>query len=142
MDTPPTRFQFTLPSSSRPLATLPVNTIPLAYPPPPPHVDHSKIRTFPANLTHIGKWPMCFFPIGILIGTGAVITALRNDTAELELLEFIQVLEAGMNDVVLIGAAIFFVVTLEVRAKHDNFVADVIAPRMDVPAVLQSGVSI
>lgn len=60
------------------------------------------------------------FVIGILIGTGAVITALRNDTAELELLEFIQVLEAGMNDVVLIGAAIFFVVTLEVRAKRNR----------------------
>lgn len=58
------------------------------------------------------------FVIAILIGTGAVITALRNNTAELELLEFIQVLEAGINDVVLIGAAIFFVVTLEVRAKR------------------------
>jgi len=58
------------------------------------------------------------FVIGILIGTGAIIMALRNDTSELELLEFIQVLEAGMNDVVLIGAAIFFLVTLEVRAKR------------------------
>ena len=58
------------------------------------------------------------FVIAILIGTGAVITALRNNTAELQLLEFIQVLEAGINDVVLIGAAIFFVVTLEVRAKR------------------------
>ena len=60
------------------------------------------------------------FVIGILIGTGAVITALQNDTAELELIEFIQVLEAGINDVVLIGAAIFFVVTLEVRAKRNR----------------------
>ena len=58
------------------------------------------------------------FVITILICTGAVIAALRNNTGELQLIEFIQVLEAGINDVVLIGAAIFFVVTLEVRAKR------------------------
>lgn len=58
------------------------------------------------------------FVIGILVGTGAVISALRNNTTELNLVEFIQVLEAGINDVVLIGAAVFFVVTLEARAKR------------------------
>lgn len=58
------------------------------------------------------------FIIAILIGSVAMFSALRNDTAQLNLVEFIQVLEAGINDVVLIGAAIFFLVTLEIRAKR------------------------
>ena len=58
------------------------------------------------------------FVIAILIGTAAIITKMRNNIGELGLLEFIQVLEAGINDVVLIGAALFFVITLEVRAKR------------------------
>ena len=56
--------------------------------------------------------------IAILSGTAAMILALKNNTAELTLVEFIQVLEAGINDIVLIGAAIFFLVTLEARAKR------------------------
>ena len=34
--------------------------------------------------------------------------------------EFIQVLEAGLNDIVLIGAAIFFLVTFESRIKRER----------------------
>lgn len=34
--------------------------------------------------------------------------------------EFIQVLEAGLNDVVLVGAAIFFLITFETRIKRDR----------------------
>lgn len=58
------------------------------------------------------------FVLAILIGTGVVAAALNNNMVTLTLVEFIQVLEAGMNDVVLIGAAIFFLVTLETRAKR------------------------
>ena len=43
--------------------------------------------------------------------------ALTQDKT-LGLAEFIQVLEAGLNDVVLIGAAIFFLLTLETRYKR------------------------
>jgi hypothetical protein len=35
-----------------------------------------------------------------------------------DLLDFIQVLEAGINDVVLIGVAVFFLATLEARLKR------------------------
>jgi hypothetical protein len=34
--------------------------------------------------------------------------------------EFVQVLEAGLNDLVLVGAAIFFLVTLETRLKRSR----------------------
>ena len=54
----------------------------------------------------------------ILSGTVLMVLALKHNTAEMTLVEFIQVLEAGINDIVLIGAAIFFLVTLEIRAKR------------------------
>lgn len=39
---------------------------------------------------------------------------------KLTIAEFIQVLEAGLNDVVLIGAAIFFLITFENRIKREK----------------------
>lgn len=38
--------------------------------------------------------------------------------------DFVQVLEAGINDVILIGAALFFLVTLERRIKRGRALAD------------------
>ncbi len=58
--------------------------------------------------------------IGIVLGT-VVMIASWNDSAGIAVsgpVEFIQVLEAGINDVVLIGAAIFFLATLEARIKR------------------------
>lgn len=58
------------------------------------------------------------FIVAILAGTAGVAVSLGNHTTPLNVFEFIQVLEAGMNDIVLIGAAIFFFVSLEVRTKR------------------------
>lgn len=44
--------------------------------------------------------------------------SLEAEGAALSAAEWIQVLEAGINDVVLIGATVFFLVTLETRIKR------------------------
>jgi hypothetical protein len=53
----------------------------------------------------------------IVAGLILMVTRLRPPGA-FELGQFIQVLEAGINDVVLVGAAIFFLTTLESRIKR------------------------
>lgn len=55
-----------------------------------------------------------------LIGAGLVTTvvSLEAPTGGVKLVEFIHILEAGINDVVLIGAAVFFLSTLENRLKR------------------------
>jgi len=55
--------------------------------------------------------------VASLIGS---IWALNLELESLGLAEFVQVLEAGINDVVLIGASIFFLVTLETRIKRNR----------------------
>ena len=54
----------------------------------------------------------------IVAGLTLMVTQLRPPPGRFELGQFIQVLEAGINDVVLIGAAIFFLVTIESRIKR------------------------
>lgn len=54
----------------------------------------------------------------IIAGLIATILSLKMPHGGLELVEFIQLLEAGINDVVLIGAALFFLATLENRIKR------------------------
>ena len=56
--------------------------------------------------------------IGILIFAGTPLIVLTRDFAQLDVTTFLQVLEAGINDAVLIGAAIFFLFTLETRFKR------------------------
>ena len=60
-----------------------------------------------------------------LIGAGIVTTlaTLELPKGSVKLVEFIQLLEAGINDVVLIGAAVFFVGTLEGRIKRARALA-------------------
>ena len=53
--------------------------------------------------------------LGGLVGT---LAALGGTVEPLTFTELVQALEAGINDVVLIGAAIFFLVTLETRVKR------------------------
>lgn len=53
----------------------------------------------------------------IVAGLALTVTQLRPP-GDFELGQFIQVLEAGINDLVLIGAAIFFLVTAETRIKR------------------------
>lgn len=48
----------------------------------------------------------------------AVVRVVRPAGQQLPLSEFLQALEAGLNDVLLIGAALFFVVTVEGRIKR------------------------
>ena len=55
-----------------------------------------------------------------LAGTFA---SLRRPREPVEAFQFIQVLESGINDVVLVGAGIFFLVTLETRIKRRRALA-------------------
>lgn len=54
----------------------------------------------------------------ILIFAITPLAVLTRDFSQLEVTTFLQVLEAAMNDVVLIGAAIFFLFTVETRLKR------------------------
>lgn len=54
----------------------------------------------------------------IVAGLILMVTRLRPPPGTFDLGQFIQVLEAGINDVVLIGAAIFFLITIEARIKR------------------------
>jgi len=54
----------------------------------------------------------------IVAGLALMVTRLRAPSGGFELGQFIQVLEAGINDLVLVGAAIFFLATLESRIKR------------------------
>lgn len=55
----------------------------------------------------------------ILLGLHMTLQEVRG-MENLSLGEFIQVLEAGLNDIVLIGAAIFFLLTFENRIKRER----------------------
>jgi hypothetical protein len=54
----------------------------------------------------------------IAVLLAATVVSLRRPREPLEAFQFIQVMEAGINDVVLVGAGIFFLVTLETRIKR------------------------
>jgi hypothetical protein len=61
----------------------------------------------------------------LLIVAGLVVTlaTLRTPRETPEVFQFIQALESGINDVVLVGAAIFFLVTIETRIKRRRALA-------------------
>jgi len=59
----------------------------------------------------------------IVAGLGATLSTLRAPSGSFQLVEFVQLLESGINDVVLVGAAIFFLVTLENRIKRHRALA-------------------
>lgn len=54
----------------------------------------------------------------ILLGIVGTLAAISTPIKEITLIEFVQVLEAGINDVVLISIAIYFLITLERRFKR------------------------
>ena len=56
----------------------------------------------------------------LVIVAGLVATgfSLRRPREPLEIFQFIQILESGINDVVLVGAGVFFLMTLETRVKR------------------------
>ena len=64
---------------------------------------------------------MVFALIGLIaVGLGLTLLALPWPQGRLQLAEFIQVLESGINDVVLIVAAVFFLASLETRVKRNR----------------------
>jgi hypothetical protein len=69
------------------------------------------------------SWPLRFLAYGIIAVIVAVlvltiISTRPPDSVEFDLSRLVELLEAGINDVVLIGAAIFFLVSLENRHKR------------------------
>jgi hypothetical protein len=54
----------------------------------------------------------------IAAGLLVTLTALPLPRERVHVVEFVQVLEAGINDVVLVGAAVFFLLTVETRVKR------------------------
>ncbi len=54
----------------------------------------------------------------LLAGFGWTISAAKIGGEPLSITEFVQVLEAGLNDLFLIGATIFFLMTIEIRVKR------------------------
>lgn len=56
----------------------------------------------------------------ILLGLGVGLIEVDPHWSEFDLAEFVQVLEAGINALVLIGGAIFFLVTGEARIKRSR----------------------
>ncbi len=54
----------------------------------------------------------------IAAGLFATIASLEAPKEGIDFITFVQAVEAGINDVVLVGAALFFLVTIESRAKR------------------------
>jgi hypothetical protein len=54
----------------------------------------------------------------ILLGAAQVVLGLRLGTGVQTLAELVQTVEAGVNDLVFVGVAIFFLVSLETRVKR------------------------
>ena len=56
--------------------------------------------------------------IVLVVGIISVVFGLKMPSKSLDLLEFVQAVESGINDLVLVGAGIFFLVSLETRIKR------------------------
>lgn len=77
----------------------------------------------PVIWLRITTWLVVVAVIAIVVGPIVWVVMNSNDSNPLVvdgLAEVIQLTEAGINDVVLIGAAIFFVLTLETRYKRQR----------------------
>ena len=62
---------------------------------------------------------LTFFVIAMLVlGLALIVFRLKPDEGVLEFATFVSVLEAGLNDLVMLGVVIFFLVTLETRIKR------------------------
>ena len=71
----------------------------------------------PIQSIRIGSWLL----VGIIVaGLLTTLFSLTTPKTLLSVTEFVQLLEAGINDVVLIGAAIFFLLTFESRIKRSR----------------------
>lgn len=61
-----------------------------------------------------------FLSLVIVGGVVMTLLALQLPVREFDLPQFIQVIEAGINDVIFMGIAIFFMTTLETRVKRSR----------------------
>jgi hypothetical protein len=61
----------------------------------------------------------------IFVGIGTMAVALRGqaEVSKVSLIELVQGLESGINDVIFVGAAIFFLASLESRIKRARVLA-------------------
>ncbi len=59
----------------------------------------------------------------IAAGLAGTVLSLHRPNQPLEVFQFVQLLESGINDVVLVGAGVFFLVTLETRIKRRRALA-------------------
>ncbi len=55
-----------------------------------------------------------------LLGLGYSLSLMNLSMTNISLAELVQVTEAGLNDIVLLGAAVFFLVTMEIRFKRSK----------------------
>jgi hypothetical protein len=86
--------------------------------------DHTKERARWIAKPILGLRVAAGFLILVIVGGLAfTIVSLRAPSEEWSLGQFIQVLEAGINDVVLVGAGAFFLVTMETRIKRRRALA-------------------
>ncbi|MCA9215362.1 MAG: hypothetical protein KDB27_19990 [Planctomycetales bacterium] len=73
----------------------------------------------PVRWLRVLCWAFSLLIVAVSIGTIIVIDeAAQGGPMRIGLAEFIQILEAGINDIVLIGAAMFFLISLETRYKR------------------------
>lgn len=76
-------------------------------------------RTESIDRPHIGLRAASFVIIAALVGAlAAILYKMRIDVGEWTWLSLIQVLESAINDIVLLGAGLFFLLTWEVRVKR------------------------
>lgn len=86
---------------------------------------HVKERS--AALERPIRWVRVVDVVLILVIVGTLALAglqTRVPEEQFGLFEFVQVLEAGINDIILIGAALFFLLTLEQRVKRRRALKD------------------
>ncbi|MFK8014597.1 MAG: hypothetical protein AB8G17_03995 [Gammaproteobacteria bacterium] len=76
----------------------------------------------PIYYLRAGSWTLALL---LALGVVATVFSLRIPGQELHFFDFIQLLEAGINDVVFIAAAIFFLITIEARIKRKRALAHV-----------------
>ncbi len=61
-----------------------------------------------------------FLIVLIVAGIASALSAVDLTMTDFHFFDFVQALEAGINDIVLIGAGIFFLITLETRIKRSR----------------------
>lgn len=82
--------------------------------------ERARFVARPTYWIRIIIWLLIVLIIGGVGGTVYAIASINFALVEFEFFEFIQVLEAGINDLIFLGAGIFFLMTLETRYKRSR----------------------